>query len=103
MNCFQKFCFDIQSSKTKMRLCSSVAMALMASPVVMPSCPITLYIIITSAANMQNVWKVSVHTRAFIPLRLVYSHIAATITTTVRGNGMPKPSKTNFCRIMQTT
>ena len=102
-NCFQKFCLLIQSSITNMRLCSSVAIALTASVADIPSCPITLYIISIKAANMQVVWKVSVHTSVFIPPRRVYSHISATIATTVKANGTPIASSTKRCNIMHTT
>ena len=40
-NCFQKFCFDIQSSKTNMRLWLSLAMACTASPKSISSLPVT--------------------------------------------------------------
>ena len=70
-NCFQKFWRDTQSSITNMREWLSRAMACTASEGDMPSSPITLYIIRSSAVNMQVVWKVSVHTRVLMPPRRV--------------------------------
>ena len=70
-NCFQKFCFDTQSSNTNIRECSSADIAANASPMPNPSSPITLYIISSSAVNMHAVWNVSVHTSVFIPPRRV--------------------------------
>lgn len=102
-SCFQKFCVDTQSSHTNIRLCSSAATACTASPTLMPSCCVTLYIIRSSAANMQVVWNVSVHTSVLMPPRRVYSQMSSVMPTTVIGNGTPTASNTKRCRMMQTT
>ena len=66
-NCFQKYCLDIGSSKTKIWLRLSAAIAATASPIPISNWPITLIIIRMRAVNMQVVWKVSVHTSVLIP------------------------------------
>ena len=67
INCFQKFCFETQSSSTNILLLSSAATACMASVGDMSSAPITCQIMRMRAVNMQKVWKESVQTRVLMP------------------------------------
>ncbi len=66
-NCFQKFCFDTQSSNTKTRDIPLSAMAVTASPALMPSWRTTMTSISTSAPNRQAVCSESVHTSVRMP------------------------------------
>ena len=66
-NCFQKFCGDIQSPKSKMRQCSLFATAFTASSRFMSNAPATFTMISTRATSMHNVWNESVYTSVLIP------------------------------------
>ncbi len=70
-NCFQKFCFDTQSSITNIREWLSAATADSAWDAVMSRAPITWMMMSSKAVNMHAVWKVSVHTSVFTPPRRV--------------------------------
>ena len=66
-NCFQKFCFDTQSSMTNTRDSSLLLTAATASPIVRPRSFVTLYIIRSNAVNRQAVCNESVHTNVLMP------------------------------------
>ena len=98
---FPKFCLDIQSSKTNIRLCAFPAIAFTVSDRLKCSSPITWDIIKMSVANMQSVWKESVPPMS--------DASAASIEPYQRhhhddrdGNGTPIASKTKRCRMKQT-